>query len=202
MRACSTASISTRSRSETIDGASLLDCSVHVEPIRPNLVIIRTYASSGAHMRRLAVLFALAALAVPASAQEWPRAPEYDVLLTSYDIQPEVIRLRADQPVRLRFVNDSHQRHDFTARGFFRSARLRRRDMDMVERRLDQGRAAFDPDDRSGPARRALPGREPRPQAAPARNAGEDRRRVRIQAPTSVLSRPWLKGMAPRRRRR
>jgi len=83
-------------------------------------------------MRRLFFLFALAALAIPASAQEWPRAPEYDVLLTSYDIQPEVIRLRADQPVRLRFVNDSHQRHDFTAPGFFRSARLRRRDMDLV----------------------------------------------------------------------
>jgi len=84
-------------------------------------------------MRRLFFLFALAALAIPASAQEWPRAPEYDVLLTSYDIQPEVIRLRADQPVRLRFVNDSHQRHDFTAPGFFRAARLRRRDMDMIK---------------------------------------------------------------------
>lgn len=84
-------------------------------------------------MRRLFFLFALAALAIPASAQEWPRAPEYDVLLTSYDIQPEVIRLQADQPVRLRFVNDSHQRHDFTAPGFFRAARLRKRDLDMVK---------------------------------------------------------------------
>ena len=83
-------------------------------------------------MRRLALLFALAALAIPASAQEWPRAPEYDVLLTSYVIKPEVIRLQADRPVRLRFVNDSHQRHDFTAPGFFRAARLRRSDVDMV----------------------------------------------------------------------
>jgi hypothetical protein len=84
-------------------------------------------------MRRLAFLFALAALAIPASAQEWPRAPEYDVLLTSYDIQPEVIRLAAGEPVRLRFVNNSHQRHDFTAPGFFRAARLRRSDMNVVK---------------------------------------------------------------------
>ena len=84
-------------------------------------------------MRRLAFLFALAALAIPASAQEWPRAPEYDVLLTSYDIKPEVIRLAAGEPVRLRFVNNSHQRHDFTAPGFFRAARLRRSDMDIVK---------------------------------------------------------------------
>lgn len=83
-------------------------------------------------MRRLAFLLALAALAIPASAQEWPRAPEYDVLLTSYDIQPEVIRLEADRPVRLRFVNNSHQRHDFTAPGFFRTARLRGRDREIV----------------------------------------------------------------------
>jgi hypothetical protein len=84
-------------------------------------------------MRLLAFILALAALAAPGSAQEWPRAPEYDVLLTSYDIRPEVIRLEANRPVRLRFVNDSHQRHDFTAPGFFRAARLRRRDMDVVK---------------------------------------------------------------------
>jgi hypothetical protein len=84
-------------------------------------------------MRRLAFLLAFFALAAPSSAQEWPRAPEYDVLLSSYDIRPELIRLQADQPVRLRFVNDSNQRHDFTAPGFFRAARLRRRDMDMVK---------------------------------------------------------------------
>jgi urease beta subunit len=83
-------------------------------------------------MRPIAFLLAVAALAAPGSAQEWPRAPEYDVLLTSYDIQPELIRLQADRPVRLRFVNDSHQRHDFTAPRFFRSARLRKRDMDIV----------------------------------------------------------------------
>ena len=81
-------------------------------------------------MRRLKlVLFALL-LASPlaAPAQEWRRAPEYDVLLTSYDIMPEVIRLQAGQPVRLRFVNNSNQTHDFSAKRFFAKAKMRRRD--------------------------------------------------------------------------
>jgi plastocyanin len=76
-------------------------------------------------MRRLFLLPLLLAFATPAPAQEWRMAPEYDVLLTSYDISPEVIHLKAGEPVRLRFVNNSHQSHDFSARAFFRSARLR-----------------------------------------------------------------------------
>jgi plastocyanin len=83
-------------------------------------------------MRRILAFLALAALAGSAAAQEWRRAPEYDVLLTSYDIVPGTIRLKAGEPVRLRFVNNSNQRHDFTARGFFRSARMRGRDSRLV----------------------------------------------------------------------
>jgi plastocyanin len=71
-------------------------------------------------------------LAAPAAAQEWRMAPEYDVQLSTYDIQPRDIRLRAGEPVRLRFVNNSNQRLTFWAGGFFRSARLRRRDADLV----------------------------------------------------------------------
>ena len=59
-------------------------------------------------------------------------APEYDVQLSTYDIQPRDIRLRAGEPVRLRFVNNSNQRLTFSAGGFFRSARLRRRDAGLV----------------------------------------------------------------------
>ena len=83
-------------------------------------------------MRRLLALLAAAALAGPVLAQEWRNAPEYDVLLTSYDIVPGTIRLKAGEPVRLRFVNNSNQRHDFSARAFFRSAQLRRRDARLV----------------------------------------------------------------------
>jgi plastocyanin len=72
-------------------------------------------------------------LAVPAVAQEWRSAPEYDVLLTSYDIAPSVLRLKAGEPVRLRFVNNSNQGHRFSAESFFRSAKTRRRDGDLVK---------------------------------------------------------------------
>ena len=71
-------------------------------------------------------------LAAPAAAQEWRMAPEYDVQLSAYDIQPRDIRLRAGEPVRLRFVNNSNQRLTFSAGAFFRSARMRRRDSSMV----------------------------------------------------------------------
>ena len=78
-------------------------------------------------MRRLFPLLLLFA-ASAAPAQEWRRGPEYDVLLSTWDIAPERIELRAGQPVRLRFVNNSERSLSFSARGFFRSAEMRRRD--------------------------------------------------------------------------
>lgn len=87
-------------------------------------------------MRRLMV--AVCALAIPvaaagpAAAQEWPTAPEYDVLLTSYAIQPQVLKLKAGEPVKLRFVNNSNEPHRFAAGAFFARAELRGRDRDMV----------------------------------------------------------------------
>jgi plastocyanin len=60
-------------------------------------------------------------------------APEYDVLLTSFDIEPKEIRLKAGEPVRLRFVNNSNEGHRFSADGFFKSAQLRRRDASLVD---------------------------------------------------------------------
>jgi hypothetical protein len=83
-------------------------------------------------MRRLFLLLSLIFLAAPSAAQEWRMAPEYDVLLTSFEIQPRLIRLKGGEPVRLRFVNNSEQRHSFSAPGFFRAAQLRRRDSARV----------------------------------------------------------------------
>ena len=60
-------------------------------------------------------------------------APEYDVLLTAYDIQPGEIRLKAGEPVRLRFVNTTNQGLTFSAGGFFRDSKLRRRDSTLVK---------------------------------------------------------------------
>ena len=59
-------------------------------------------------------------------------APEYDVQLSTYAIQPGEIRLRAGEPVRLRFVNNSNQQLTFSAGAFFRSAQMRRRDARLV----------------------------------------------------------------------
>ena len=89
-------------------------------------------------MRRLILFLSALALAAPASApaaaQDWRFAPEYDVLITSFEIQPRVIRLRAGEPVRLRFVNNSEQPHRFYAPAFFRSAELRGRDRKLLRR--------------------------------------------------------------------
>jgi plastocyanin len=72
-------------------------------------------------------------LASPAAAQDWRMAPEYDVQLSAYDIEPGEIRLKAGEPVRLRFVNNSNQGLTFSADDFFRSARMRRRDSALVK---------------------------------------------------------------------
>jgi hypothetical protein len=84
-------------------------------------------------MRSLLILAALSLGAAPAAAQEWRSGPEYDVLLTTYDIAPEVIRLAADRPVRLRFVNTSNQALAFSAGGFFRASEARERDGGLIK---------------------------------------------------------------------
>jgi len=83
-------------------------------------------------MRRFLLTTGLLLLAAPAAAQEWRMAPEYDVQLSTYDIQPVEIRLKAGEPVRLRFVNNSNQGLRFSAGEFFRAAKLRRRDSELV----------------------------------------------------------------------
>lgn len=87
-------------------------------------------------MRRFTVPLALAAalLSGGAGAQEWRMAAEYDVLLTAYDIEPGEIRLKAGEPVRLRFVNTSNQALRFSAEDFFGEAQLRRRDGNVVKK--------------------------------------------------------------------
>jgi hypothetical protein len=87
-------------------------------------------------MRNAVMSLILAAAAVagaPAAAQDWRMAPEYDVLLSTYDIAPEEIRLKAGEPVRLRFVNNSNQGLRFAAGAFFKQAQLRRRDGGQIK---------------------------------------------------------------------
>ena len=81
--------------------------------------------------RILPLLIAMGfAQALPA--QEWRRAPEYDVLLSTYDIAPKTIHLKAGEAVRLRFVNNSGRPLDFSASDFFANATLRKRDSNQV----------------------------------------------------------------------
>ena len=84
-------------------------------------------------MHRLCLVASLSLIAAPAAAQtEWRQAREVDVLLSNLDIQPETIRLRAGEPVRLRFVNNSHIPHSFSAGGFFKASQYRSRDKGAV----------------------------------------------------------------------
>jgi len=67
----------------------------------------------------LPLLFAATAAAQP----DWSRAERVEVRLSSFDYDPEVIRLRAGQPVVLRLVNSGGGGHNFSAPQFFAAAR-------------------------------------------------------------------------------
>ena len=80
----------------------------------------------------LAIALLLAAPAAAQPAPEWRTAPEADVLLRPFAYEPRLIRLRAGEPVKLRFVNQSRATLGFSAPGFFAAARIRPRDRDRV----------------------------------------------------------------------
>jgi plastocyanin len=61
------------------------------------------------------------ALAAPARADV---VPTVAITLDSFSFSPSPIRLAAGQRVRMVFVNRSGSGHDFTAREFFKSARI------------------------------------------------------------------------------
>ena len=85
-------------------------------------------------MQRLAFLLFLALLASPAAAApDWRQAREYDVLLSSFDIQPGRIELRAGEPLRLRLINNSTIPHSFSAGGFFGTGEVRSRERAFVK---------------------------------------------------------------------
>ena len=68
---------------------------------------------------RLVLLISLL-IAIPAAAQESGRV--VDVELTSFDYDPDIIRLRAGEPVVLRLRNPGSGGHNFSAPAFFDSA--------------------------------------------------------------------------------
>ena len=85
-------------------------------------------------MRPAFLILAFSAAAMPAIAQapDWGRAARAEVRLSSFAYSPETIRLRAGQPVVLRFVNVSDGGHNFVARKFFAAAAVRSSDRAAV----------------------------------------------------------------------
>ena len=81
-------------------------------------------------MRRIVSLTALilAAAGPAAAAPEWRQAREIDLLVSSFDIAPSAVRVKAGEPVRLRLVNQSGQTHRVAAPDLFASAKMRARD--------------------------------------------------------------------------
>jgi hypothetical protein len=73
-------------------------------------------------------------LAGPGAAQqpEWRAAGEYDVLLRPYAYEPGPIRLAAGRPIKLRFLNPGRATYSFAADEFFRAARIRPGDSELV----------------------------------------------------------------------
>ena len=90
-------------------------------------------------MRHSLILAAAALFALgPATAQ--PAPPIQTVTLYTYGYAPQVLHLAAGRPVTLNFVNPSGKGHDFTARQFFRSARILRGSAPGGEIDLKKGR--------------------------------------------------------------
>ena len=84
-------------------------------------------------MRVLCLCLALL-LVFPAAAQrpEWRTAFEYDVLMRPHAYEPEEIRLRAGEPVKLRFINQGQATYSFSAEEFFEAATIRESDTEYV----------------------------------------------------------------------
>ena len=84
-------------------------------------------------MRSLLLSLSLLFLAAPAqAAPDWRASREYDVLLSSFDIEPQRIELKAGEPVRLRLINNSSISHSFSAGDFFSSGEVRPRDKELI----------------------------------------------------------------------
>ena len=68
--------------------------------------------------------------------------PTVTITMVSHSFVPNPIRLRADRPVRLVFLNRAGKSHDFTAPRFFAASRILAGRAPQGELRLAAGRGA------------------------------------------------------------
>lgn len=94
-------------------------------------------------LRFLLSVFLLAAAPAAAQQPEWRQAREYEVLLSSFDIQPDPMRFKAGEPLRLRLINNSTIPHSFSSEAFFAKANVRSKDKKAARR----GRIVVGPGD-------------------------------------------------------
>jgi hypothetical protein len=94
-------------------------------------------------LRAFIVCLALLSTTPATAAPEWRQARDYEVRLSSFDIEPVTMRFRAGEPIRLRLVNVSQQTHSFEAGAFFGRAQLRGRE----RRYIQDGKVIVPPND-------------------------------------------------------
>lgn len=85
-------------------------------------------------MRRLLLVPALAALAIPAAAQapDWRDIPRIELRIGGSRYYPATVQLAAGEPIVLRVTNLSDDTHVISARQFFDAAVVRPEDRSVV----------------------------------------------------------------------
>jgi uncharacterized cupredoxin-like copper-binding protein len=73
-------------------------------------------------------------LAMPASAQNFDKAPAMQVSLVDFKFNPSAIHLNAGKPMILRLTNVAEQPHEFAAPQFFAAAVIRPNDKKSINK--------------------------------------------------------------------
>jgi plastocyanin len=79
------------------------------------------------------LLFALAPASAASAPVDFSRAEQVHISLSSFQIAPGTLHLKAGQPVILTITNDGAGGHDLTAAAFFAAAAIRRGDAQFID---------------------------------------------------------------------
>lgn len=64
---------------------------------------------------------------------DWTQVPRTEVTLSNFKFAPQIVQLRAGQPVVLHIVNTASGRHNFAAKAFFDAATIRPADAAIID---------------------------------------------------------------------